>query len=652
MPKEEKGFNVDYVSFRLGGREETSLLIGWTPSKGGGLRDSFIVKFGKFSAQVILIGTCLAPEDKKQFRAAPVPRPLGNKDTNKTVSGRRPTVAASKLSAAPKIAIPANPVERKSDSPVKRIIAGLSPPRQEVTAPKREDFVCGTEVRSLEIPQHEANTDLRRETYVHERPQPRGGDIMSSTPIAARTETFRALRTEAVVVPARETRLDFETVGEMLPPAQTDIRRQTYIPEQRSSARAAGTFLKPSVPAAESLRSPRSRSPVGSYTAAAGNEKLGLQPADGRRTWGQPAALQPASRSMSQSTTPDKSPTPTEPPTPTKSPTPKSPTPTKSKSPAKSLEFKTKVVESELVVEELEDSDQDLSLSPRKAVAATKVSEAGLTDVLAQLINTSISEPLNLSLKGQAAPCQEVPLVMVQEVEEEEAPTSPATPVLAPATPRRYQPRVSDISAATCSPSTERCLPASIKDPRLLQLMVSSPNYSGALDLSSGSQLGDCSMAAQCSSPARAREDDMDEELAEVADSSWEELDMIAAARATSATGAREEEGGNTSSGTVVLGSYCAATLEVEEAEWKVVREEEVLTTQVTEEVMEYEYEIVGGVRRLVAERLVGSTSSSQSQTVSRTPVKSFSYQRLGVHLEQEATEFLQIGGADQDPQV
>ena len=102
----------------------------------------------------------------------------------------------------------------------------------------------------------------------------------------------------------------------------------------------------------------------------------------------------------------------------------------------------------------------------------------------------------------------------------------------------------------------------------------------------------------------------------------------------------------------MVLGSYCAATLEVEEAEWKVVREEEVLTTQVTEEVIEYEYEIVGGVRRLVAERLVGSTSSSHSQTVSRTPVKSFNYQRQAVHLEQEATEFLQIGDARQDPQV
>ena len=67
LPKEEKGFSIDYVAFTLGGKEETSLLIGWTPTKGGGARENIIVKFGgKFSAQIILIGTCLEPEVKKR----------------------------------------------------------------------------------------------------------------------------------------------------------------------------------------------------------------------------------------------------------------------------------------------------------------------------------------------------------------------------------------------------------------------------------------------------------------------------------------------------------------------------------------------------------------------------------------------------------
>ena len=44
MPKPEKGFNVDYAAFRLGGREETELLVGWTPQTSGGVRDSYIVR--------------------------------------------------------------------------------------------------------------------------------------------------------------------------------------------------------------------------------------------------------------------------------------------------------------------------------------------------------------------------------------------------------------------------------------------------------------------------------------------------------------------------------------------------------------------------------------------------------------------------------
>ena len=31
LPKEDKGFSIDYVAFRLGGREETTLLIGVAP---------------------------------------------------------------------------------------------------------------------------------------------------------------------------------------------------------------------------------------------------------------------------------------------------------------------------------------------------------------------------------------------------------------------------------------------------------------------------------------------------------------------------------------------------------------------------------------------------------------------------------------------
>ena len=65
LPIKEKGFEVNYVNFWLGGKEKTKLLVGWTPLKVGAVRDSFIVKFGGFRSQVILIGSWVAPQEKK-----------------------------------------------------------------------------------------------------------------------------------------------------------------------------------------------------------------------------------------------------------------------------------------------------------------------------------------------------------------------------------------------------------------------------------------------------------------------------------------------------------------------------------------------------------------------------------------------------------
>ena len=50
----------------------------------------------------------------------------------------------------------------------------------------------------------------------------------------------------------------------------------------------------------------------------------------------------------------------------------------------------------------------------------------------------------------------------------------------------------------------------------------------GALDLSTGSVLADCSMAVHLTTPAKGREDDVDEELADVEEqaASWEEEEL------------------------------------------------------------------------------------------------------------------------------
>ena len=119
LPSDEKGFEVDYVNFRLGGREETTLLIGWTPLKGGNVRDNIVVKFGSFRSQIILIGSCLAPEEKKPIRVPRSVRPLAPKNTQKPKG--RPSFPASKLNSTSKITIPQNPVVRKNVSPIKRL---------------------------------------------------------------------------------------------------------------------------------------------------------------------------------------------------------------------------------------------------------------------------------------------------------------------------------------------------------------------------------------------------------------------------------------------------------------------------------------------------------------------------------------------------
>ena len=92
LPKDEKGFSIDYVAFTLGGREETSLLVGWTPTRAGGVRESVIVKFGgKFSAQLVLIGSCVDPEANKKkpvSLSTSTTRPLGPRNSNVKPGGR------------------------------------------------------------------------------------------------------------------------------------------------------------------------------------------------------------------------------------------------------------------------------------------------------------------------------------------------------------------------------------------------------------------------------------------------------------------------------------------------------------------------------------------------------------------------------------
>ena len=633
LPKEDKGFSIDYVAFRLGGREETTLLIGWTPVKGGGIRDNFIVKFGKFNAQVILIGSCVAPEVKPTKFKPPVTsiRPLAPKNTNvRSGSNKsRPTVPASKLAATPKIPIPANPVVRKTDSPPKRLIVGVSPlkPQNSPTLPQprvETSFVCGREFNIQELPRPEYNSP-RRETFVHERPPPRGGDVVESTPIvSSRTETFRDIRRDTIVVGA-DSRLDFgsSVVPSMPPPQLTDIRRQTFVPA-RSSLSSEGfsrrqTYVKlPTVEASSS-----------SVKLVTNNEAA------------QDTVVEETSVSVQ--------------------------TPEILKRALKSAERDSTPQSSEAGVEN-PDTPLNLSIAPLNLSARPKV----LNDMLAEFLNNSDQEPFNLSVTSKEQndekedASEKAAMISPLNLSVQVAPATPKTGSKLN-TPRRYCPQVSDISLPEDSPchrmtptNTTTTAQKTVKDPRLLQLMNSfNVSGTGSLDLSMGSQFGDCSLAVNLASPARDREKDLEDELENIEENkeAWdeEELEMIAKARGTSAleksgSSPQTTRADRLSSGTVVkdapsldpvvvpvIGNpIVQGYVEINERKELIVLEEEIETNEVIEEVIEYEYEIVGGERRLVGERNLGRTITCHTDVVTRTPVKSAKSRTTQVMVEPE----------------
>ena len=75
----------------------------------------------------------------------------------------RPTFPASKLNTAPKINIPPNPVVRKSVSPPKWMFGGEIGGSHEI------------------LESYSDSTNLRRETFVRERPAPAMNDVLEST---------------------------------------------------------------------------------------------------------------------------------------------------------------------------------------------------------------------------------------------------------------------------------------------------------------------------------------------------------------------------------------------------------------------------------------------------------------------------------------
>ena len=604
LPKEEKGFSIDYVAFTLGGREETFLLVGWTPTKPGGVRESVIVKFGgKFSAQLILIGSCVDPEAGKRrplSLSTSTTRPLGPRNSNVRSGGRgRPSVPASKLNAPPaqpKVSIPPNPVTRQGGSPPKRHIGGISPPKesfnnhfQQPRNPPSSKFVCGTTFNPGEFSKTEnfLSQSPRRETYVQERPMPSTEDIVESTPIPDRREEQR--RSEI-----GDTRL-----SNIMPPPASEVKRQTFVPSKLALPPVTDNSNDEDEAEADLRRQTFVKLPQPGKDAAPVNKTTYVK---------LPSA--PISQEAN-------------------------------------LEPKTSVSEES-------DAPINLSIAPLNLSSKPKA----LSDLLDQL-NDVESEPLDLSFPSSDS---KEPVIVTPLKERKDITLNITESKF---TPNRYCPRVSDISLPDTDPPPPHVVKTPIaknplrvqdikeaktplRDPRLVQLM-GNMNISGCadLDLSLGSQFGDCSLAVNLASPARDRNGDFDEEeLGEIEDNKENydehELEMIARARGTSALGDRSnsyvEKSPRLSTGTIVktapsVDEEMLPTVietEVVHSEEQLIKKhsdqrsqvvyEEIITNEVVEEVIELEFEIVDGKKTLVGEKNLGKTVTKEIETICKTP--------------------------------
>lgn len=104
LPKAEKGFEVDYVDFTLGEKEEGQLKVGWVPQTGTPLRETVSVKFGKLKTQMLFVGTCKVPPNMVEQR-----KPLRPSSVQNLKRGQHPNANKSSIL---KDKLPANPVVR------------------------------------------------------------------------------------------------------------------------------------------------------------------------------------------------------------------------------------------------------------------------------------------------------------------------------------------------------------------------------------------------------------------------------------------------------------------------------------------------------------------------------------------------------------
>ncbi len=142
MPKEDRGFEVDYVDFVLPGGNEADVRVGWAPNRPGNVREKIGVKYGGCSTQVVLVGGCEVPKDRRgNPLIKPQPLKTSNAGRGRGARGRgRPTVKAE----VTEIPRPENPVVRAKDGetpemvPIKAEATGENaenvPPTAAVTA--------------------------------------------------------------------------------------------------------------------------------------------------------------------------------------------------------------------------------------------------------------------------------------------------------------------------------------------------------------------------------------------------------------------------------------------------------------------------------------------------------------------------------------
>ncbi len=149
--------------------------MGWVPQAGGNVNEKFVVKYANKVTRILVVGTCVAPSEKRTGRRPPLA------SSNRTQSGARKKDGTG---APKKPALPDNPVVRKTgEQPETRpmqstensppVLLSMPPSHSGATASWSPQKLCDPVTESSLLHQNLASASTLEETHHSVLPHPR-----------------------------------------------------------------------------------------------------------------------------------------------------------------------------------------------------------------------------------------------------------------------------------------------------------------------------------------------------------------------------------------------------------------------------------------------------------------------------------------------